>query len=84
MLWSDSFENLSDYSGGPRIFHGGVDQFWGRGPSMRALFSKNLCENERIVSHRRDMRRKILCVDPPLDKVAVTILEIGKYRPLQF
>ena len=31
---------------------GGVDPFWGgHGPPMQALFSENVCGNERIGSH---------------------------------
>ena len=31
---------------------GGVDPFGRHGPLMQVLFSKNVCQNERIGSHR--------------------------------
>ena len=33
---------------------------------MQALFGVNVCENERIGSHRGGVRQKILYVDPPM------------------
>ena len=45
---------------------GGVDPFWGHGPPMRALFGENVCENERIGSHRGGVHWEILYVDPPV------------------
>ena len=38
--------------GFPRGGGGGLDPFGGHGPSTQALFGKNVCENERIWSHR--------------------------------
>ena len=31
---------------------GGVDPLGGHGPQTQALFGENICENERIGSHR--------------------------------
>ena len=40
-------------SGGSRISRrGGVYPLGGCGPPMQALFGENVCENERIGSHR--------------------------------
>ena len=40
-------------SGGSRISRrGGMHPLGGHGPPMRALFGVNVCENERIGSHR--------------------------------
>ena len=36
---------------------------------MWAHFGENVCENERIGSHRGGVRRKILYVDPPMKPI---------------
>ena len=44
---------ISQFSGGSRISRkGGVHPLGGRGPPMWVLFGENICENERIGSHR--------------------------------
>ena len=45
------------YSGGSRISRGGHAPVRGCGPPTWALFGKNVCENERIGSHRGAVRR---------------------------
>ena len=46
----------------------GVDPLEGHGPPTQALFSENLCKNERVGSHRG-----VVCwahpLDPPMLKV---------------
>ena len=43
---------------------GGVDPFGGCRAPMWALFGENVCENEKIGSHRGCAGK--LCVDPPM------------------
>ena len=45
---------------------GGLDPLGGCGPLMRVLYGENVCENERIGSHRGVVRPKCLYVDPLL------------------
>ena len=44
---------------------GGVDLLGGRGPLAWVLFGKNVCENERIWSHRGACARHVP-LDPPV------------------
>ena len=47
-----NFTGSIQTSGGSRISVGGVHPLGGRGPPTWALFGENVCENERIGSHR--------------------------------
>ena len=58
-------------NGGSRISHrGGVHLFGGHGPPLRALFSENVCENERIGSHRGRHAPGTPPLDPPMLSVS--------------
>ena len=60
------FPKRSHFSGGSRISHrGGMHPLGGRGPLTWALFSENVCENERIGSHRGACARHAP-PDPPM------------------
>ena len=52
----------------PGFSVGGMNPFGrGRGPPMQGLFGENVCENERIGSHKGGgMCQKILYVDLPM------------------
>ena len=55
--------------GGSRISHweGGANPHWrGCQPLTQALFSENICKNERIWSCWGGVHQKLLYVDPPL------------------
>ena len=45
---------------------GGAWTHWGCGPPMWALLTENVCENERIGSHREGVRRARPLPDPPM------------------
>ena len=46
---------LDTFSGGSRISHRGHAPVRGCGPPTQVLFGENVCENERIWSHRGGM-----------------------------
>ena len=54
IMHSCSFRRNIHFSGGSRISRkrGGVHPLGGRGPLTWALFGENVCENQRIGSHR--------------------------------
>ena len=65
-------ENANEHSivrGGSRIsrWGRGANPCWrGHQPPTQALFSENICKNERIWSCWGGAHRKLLYVDPPL------------------
>ena len=44
----------------------------GHGHPIRVLFGENVCKNESIGSHKKGVRRKFLCVDPPMISIVNT------------